>query len=348
MRTRLPLCGLLSAACALCATVTVTTTIQSAVNLANPGDTIQVPPGTYHESVAVSKDRITIQGAPGAVLDGTGSPGNTGITVSPSGHESKINQFNLLGLEIRNYSENGVLLNRVHNFRIAGGLYVNNHEYGIFPVFSSSGTVELNTVTGANDTGIYVGQSSNVTVRYNVARDCTVGFEVENSTHVDVYQNLAVANSTGFLIDLLPGLVETVTFDVSLTANSALNNNRPNPASDPDDILSLLPSGAGILNVGGDKVSVPGNQVLGNNSFGIGVVQLPPPAASQDPRIEPRPDRNDIRNNVVLGNGSATDPKLGALGLSGADLLWDGSGNGNCWQANLYGTAFPSSLPSCR
>jgi parallel beta-helix repeat protein len=344
----IPLCGFLSAACAFCATVSVTTTIQSAVNLANPGDTILVPAGIYHESVAVTKDRITIQGAPGAILDGTGSPGNTGITVRPSGQESKVNQFNLLGLEIRNYSENGVLLDRVHSFRIAGGTYVNNHEYGIFPVFSSSGTVERNTVTGANDTGIYVGQSSNVTVRDNIARDCTVGFEVENSTHIDVYRNLAAGNSTGFLIDLLPGLVETVTSDVSLEANFAVDNNRPNPASDSDDILSLLPSGAGILNVGGDKVSVQGNQVLGNNSLGVGVVQLPPPAASQDPRIEPRPDHNDIRNNVVLGNGTVPDPKLEGLGLSGADLLWDGSGQGNCWQANLYRTAFPSPLPSCR
>ena len=153
---------------------------------------------------------------------------------------------------------------------------------------------------------------------------------------------------TGFLIDLLPGLVEVVTSDVSLTANAALDNNRPNPASDPDDILSLLPAGAGILNVGGDKVSVQGNQVLGNNSLGIGIVQLPPPAASQDPRIEPRPDHNDIRNTVVLGNGTAPDPKLAALGLAGADLLWDGSGKGNCWQANLYRTAFPSPIPSCR
>src|SRR5581483_216205 len=93
------------------ATITATRTIQDAVDRASPGDTIYIPAGTYHEAVRVSKDRITIQGAPGAILDGTRAPGNTGITVSPSDRESKVNQFTLLGLEIRNYAENGVLLN---------------------------------------------------------------------------------------------------------------------------------------------------------------------------------------------------------------------------------------------
>lgn len=38
-------------------------TIQAAVNLAQPGDTIHVQPGTYDETVTVSRDYITIVGA---------------------------------------------------------------------------------------------------------------------------------------------------------------------------------------------------------------------------------------------------------------------------------------------
>lgn len=66
---------------AMPAVVVVTTTIQAAVDAAQPGDTVRVPPGVYHENVLVNKDNITIEGSRGAILDGTGLPGNSGITV---------------------------------------------------------------------------------------------------------------------------------------------------------------------------------------------------------------------------------------------------------------------------
>ena len=45
-------------------TIVVTTTIQAAVDAAHPGDTILVPPGTYRESVLVTKSNLTITGSP--------------------------------------------------------------------------------------------------------------------------------------------------------------------------------------------------------------------------------------------------------------------------------------------
>jgi hypothetical protein len=40
--------------------IVVSSTIQAALDAANPGDTILVPPGTYHENLRVTKDNITI------------------------------------------------------------------------------------------------------------------------------------------------------------------------------------------------------------------------------------------------------------------------------------------------
>src|SRR6266536_477530 len=37
--------------------------IQAAVNMANPGDTILIKPGVYHESVQIRKDGITLRGS---------------------------------------------------------------------------------------------------------------------------------------------------------------------------------------------------------------------------------------------------------------------------------------------
>src|SRR5688572_2805586 len=77
--------------------IVVTTTIQAAVDAANPGDTVRVPPGTYHENVLVTKDNITIEGSAGAILDGTGVSGTSGITVRSLTPLARINGFRLTG-----------------------------------------------------------------------------------------------------------------------------------------------------------------------------------------------------------------------------------------------------------
>src|SRR6266508_5669946 len=75
--------------------IVVSTTIQAAVDAANPGDTVRVPPGIYRENVLVAKDNITIKGQSGAVLDGTGLPDNSGITVRSSSPSARVSGFRL-------------------------------------------------------------------------------------------------------------------------------------------------------------------------------------------------------------------------------------------------------------
>jgi parallel beta-helix repeat protein len=324
--------------------IRASTTIQAAVDVAQPGDTIVIPPGLYRENVRVTKDHITIRGSRGAVMDGAGLSGNSGIRVAPVAPASRINGFVLFGLTIQNYSKNGVLLSRVDNFQISHGSYVDNDEYGIFPILSSHGLIDFNHVSGSNDTGIYVGQSSEVVVEKNHTRDCTIGIDIENSSHILVRENTAVENSVGMTIHILPSLEVTVTSDVQVIRNTWISNNRPNPATDPDDLISRLPSGLGFLNLGGDDVTVKKNIAIYNKSAGIAVSQLPPDVAALDARINPFPDNNHIVDNLVLQNGDDPDPKLSPF--PGRDLLWDFSGTGNCWAGNVFKTSFPM-LPAC-
>ena len=197
--------------------IVVSTTIQAAIDAARPGDTVLVPPGIYRENVLVTKDNITIQGSLGAVMDGTGLAGDTGITVTPVAPATRITGFSLAGLRPQHYSENGVLLMHVHNFHISHGEYIDNAEYGIFPVLSSNGLIDLNHVAGANDTGIYVGQSHNVVIKKNHVTDCTVGIEVENSSTITVDNNRAIGNSVGIFVSLLPGLEVTASRGITVT-----------------------------------------------------------------------------------------------------------------------------------
>src|SRR4051794_34653419 len=52
--------------------IVVTSTIQAAVDAADPGDTVLVPAGTYSATVSVTEPGITIRGPQDAVLDGSG------------------------------------------------------------------------------------------------------------------------------------------------------------------------------------------------------------------------------------------------------------------------------------
>jgi len=324
--------------------IVVTTTIQAAVDAASSGDTVLIPPGTYHENVFVTKDNISIEGSQGSILDGTGLTGS-GVTVRSSTPLVRINGFRLTGLRIQNYLRNGVILNRVDNYQIDHGVYSNNNAYGIFPIRSTNGLIEFNQVSGSNDTGIYIGQSSAAVIRKNLVTDCTVGINIEVSSNITVQDNKVMDNTIGMAAFVLPGLSMTETNNIQINGNLFLRNNRLNPVNEPTDILSQLPSGVGLLILGADHGTVTGNKVIDNKSAGIAVIQVPPALAALDPRLEPFPNQNTITRNVVLSNGSDPDPKIAPL--PPGDLIWDFSGMGNCWSDDVYKTSFPNPLPAC-
>jgi parallel beta-helix repeat protein len=325
--------------------IPVRSTIQAAVDVARSGDVVLVPAGSYHENVVVSTDGISIVGLAGAVIDGSGVSGSVGIRVAPVLPAVTLHGFRVQGLRVENYARDGVLLRHVDGFTIVDNNFVDNDDYGAFPVLSSHGLIAANRASGSDDTGIYVGQSSDVTVSANIAEQNTVGFDIENSTRVTAAGNLATGNTLGLIVQGAPGLTVPNASDVTVADNSLWDNNRPNPSTDPEDLLSRLPAGTGLLTIDADRVTITNNRVSGNGSVGIALISLPPDVAVLDPRVDPIPDEDHVTGNTVLGNG--TDPDTRLAPFPPADLLWDGSGTGNCWARNIYATAFPSPLPTC-
>ena len=124
-------------------TIVVTTTIQAAVDAADPGDTVLVPAGIYAETVNVTEPGITIRGSHGAVLDGSGLGLQFGIRVR-SLDGSRLDGFTLEGLTIRGYTRYGSQVSGVDNFRLTGTRYLDNPLYGLFPVRCSHGRVDHN------------------------------------------------------------------------------------------------------------------------------------------------------------------------------------------------------------
>jgi parallel beta-helix repeat protein len=330
--------------------IVVTTTIQAAVSAAAPGDTVLVPPGTYRESVLVATSGITIRGSHGAVLDAEGF--NSGIrvgtgrfSVGPDGFPVcpplALHDVTVEGLTVENAERNGILLLGVDGFRIAAGKYLDNEEYGIFPICSRNGVIESNQVEGTEDAGIYVGDDDEITVVGNHVSGCTIGIEVENSTDVVVRDNKAIDNTAGILVVVLPGLPIPLTEDVLIENNVVVRNNFPNPVPpDSGEPEGLLPTGTGILNIGGDRVVIRDNVVNQNDSLGVAI--LANPFASLDPRLDPNPDDNEVVGNVILRNGGGPDPERAQT--PGADIVYDGSGTGNCFSRNRFQTEFPAGI----
>jgi parallel beta-helix repeat protein len=319
--------------------------IQAAVDAAQPGTEILLTPGTYYQSVTVSTPDITLEGMTGphgrrAVIQNPGGTDN-GITVT-----STASDFELTNLTVQGFADNGVLLEGVTGFSLTRVTAVDNAEYGLFPVLSSFGTIADCTASGSRDTGIYVGQSSFVSVTHNHTFDNVNGIEIENSSNIVVAGNDTFHNTAGILIDLLPGLTVETSSDILVAGNHVHDNNRPNNG-DPGSLESFVPAGTGILVLGADHVTVVGNRVTGNDFVGIGVASslllaqiagLPP---SVFDGIEPNPDGALVLANHVVDNGSASP----VPGIPGADLLWDGTGTGNLWIDNMFETSVPPLLP---
>ena len=94
------------------------------------------------------------------------------------------------------------------------------------------------------------------------------------------------------------------------------------------------------------------NDVHGNQFAGIAVVSLclafvlqGEPGCPADLPVNPDPDGNRIVGNRVTGN--ATVPTGTPLDALLGDLVWDGSGTGNCWSRNRFASSVPPQLPAC-
>lgn len=327
--------------------VTPGQSIQAAVDAAGPNAVIHLAPGLYPQAVTVTAPGVKIVGLSddagnGPIITNPGGAAN-GISVRPGA-----NDFALVGVTVRGFSRNGVLLSGIDGFLLSRVTAQDNGAYGLFPVRSANGVIEHSVASGHGDAGLYVGQSRAVTMRRNVVFGNVVGIEASNSSDIKLLANDAHDNTNGILVVLLPGRLIKTASDILVSGNEVTGNNRPNFAA-PGDVVAAVPAGTGILIVGADRVRAENNRVTGHDFIGLGVgsslilalLSNTPPEAFAD--IEPNPDGVEIRNNVVTENGTQSPIPF----LPAVDLLWDGAGVGNCWWGNTFGSAAPPSLPSC-
>jgi parallel beta-helix repeat protein len=286
--------------------------IQQAVQKAEPGTTIQVMPGTYHETVYIDKDGIRLIGVivdgERAVLDGEDKLNDA---ILYSGNNIVVENFT-----ITRYKGNGIMSQAGNNWEIRNNLIIDTGVYGIFPQLGQNGVIEHNVVSGIEDAAIYVGMSDNVHVAYNDVFDSVAGIEIENSRHAIVEANRVTNNTGGILAFITPGLPIKTTFDVIIRNNFIVANNHVNFGA-PGSTVAGIPAGTGILVMAADDVVIEGNIIKDNKNAGILITDHAHAAnVTADPESDPNADRIKILNNTMLGNGTDPVPEIKAYMLT--------------------------------
>ena len=207
-------------------------TFREALELAKPGDVIDIPTGTFsfQRSLVLNTDGVTIrgQGMDASVLSFANQvAGAEGLSVNAS-------DFVIEDLAIEDTVGDALKVNEGRNITIrrvrtewTNGPSVDNGAYGIYPVQTTNVLIEDNVAIAASDAGIYVGQSENIVVRGNRAEYNVAGIEVENSVSADVYSNVANNNTGGILVFNMPMIPKkgfaTRVYDNEVHANNTGN-----------------------------------------------------------------------------------------------------------------------------
>jgi len=285
--------------------------ITAAVDQVAPGGLVLVAPGTYQESVTITKAGVTLRGLDRnqVILEGDGKRTN-GITVGAA-------SVTVENLTVRNYLLNGVLVTGVldehnvgigrgsdgyehldtekyppvHGFSVRYVTAVNNGLYGIYAFNRNDGTIADSYASGSADSGIYVGQceSCNIVVTRNVAEHNAVGYENANASGVTIAANRFTDNRVG--LTMLSDYQEAYAPQRRsvVVGNLVAGNNEEQSPEQADGGF-----GVGIGLAGTDGVVVVRNRVEDNQSMGLAV------APTEDlPAVRNRVARNEFAGNRV-------------------------------------------------
>lgn len=257
----------------------ITTALNAAVNGAGENAVIVLPKGTFTVSqkvtISATQNGLTLvgHGIDQTKLDFIDSPADDGIKVNG------VNNILLRDFSVYEAPKNGIKVdqsNGVH-FNYVATIWENpltakaeeegyNGIYGIYPVSSFNVLVENSYSKGSSDAGIYVGQSEDIVVRYNVAEHNVAGIEIENSSNADVYENITFDNTGGLLVFDLDGLDKAFGSNVRLFNNHSYGNNLVNAGS---GFVGFVPTGTGALVLASDGVEIYNNKFEDNNAQAI-------------------------------------------------------------------------------
>ncbi|PZH18091.1 hypothetical protein C1I97_04180 [Streptomyces sp. NTH33] len=285
--------------------------IQKAVDSAKAGDTVQVLPGTYHESVKVTTPGLTLRGKGTATVikpaakaaDDCGKRGN-GICVSGT-KTKRLKGVTISDLKVTGFSHTGVISVATDDLTVQGVTAEKNAVWGLAEERSEHSTYRANAARNNGDAGIFLANTitaeqgaadaKGTLITGNRLESNRIGVTVRRLRNLTVTSNNVTGNCAGVFV--VGDENKPKTGALTVRGNQVVKNNKYCAKTERLPFLQ----GSGIILTGVEKTDVTGNEVTGNSgtsplSGGIMLFKSFVGATS---------DNNRVRDNSLQDNSPA-------------------------------------------
>ncbi|MFF3301761.1 nitrous oxide reductase family maturation protein NosD [Streptomyces sp. NPDC002908] len=322
--------------------------IQSAVNSARPGDTILILPGTYHESVLVTKPGLTLRGTggrtvikPAAAKGAKGTKGAKAANACAAGGNGicvvgtksrTVDDVSIRSLTVAGFSKSGIWASWTDGLAVRKVTSRNNGTWGIAQERSTRGDFRRNTATGNGDAGIFVANSvteeggatdtRGTAVLDNSVSGNRIGVTARRVRNLVIDGNTLTGNCSGVFV--VGDESKPAAGAMTISGNRIVKNNKFCPKTPR---LSAI-QGSGIVLTGSESTVVRSNVIRDN----VGATPLSGGILLFKSFVGALNTDNTISRNLVRGNQPAD--------LANRDT----SGTGNTFVSNTCGTSVPAGM----
>ena len=319
--------------------------IQAKIEGAAPGDTIQILPGVYNESITIAKDGLILIGleyeGEYAVLNGK----NEGGGLLETAVRVKAKNIRLENLHIENYSKGGITATSADGLHINGGRIARSGESAITVKNSRSVHIERCIVRDATQAGISIENAQEIRLVSLEVYSNRVGLVIADCLNVSIFDISVHHNSIGIILgaEKPEGDEGTNADHLSITHSRIVGNGlKKDEIKIPTglDVIPVIVGGVGIHIFGYDHVEIAHCYIESNGTYGIMVGRSP----GDDGKI--LASHTYIHHNRYDTNGTrpVEDFKDVYPEIPPGDIYWDGTGERNQFQETGELKTWPENL----
>lgn len=224
--------------------------IQSALNSASPGDTINFVGSLYENLQLTINKTLNIVSSVGTKLFGSDHDSAVFLINGPQASGTTISGFTI------NAAGTGIIANNTSNVNILKSNITANNGTAVLINGSSNTTLKDDSMTNS-ETGINISNSKNTQIAGSVIKGNQKGAEVENSASTSINNDQIINNKKRGI-----GIYNSNGTTVN---GSSMKNNRNNSSTVMDE--------GGIYAEGSNSIKISGSQVSGN-FFGVSTTNV--------------------------------------------------------------------------
>ncbi|MFD8007478.1 right-handed parallel beta-helix repeat-containing protein [Streptomyces mirabilis] len=286
--------------------------IQKTVNSAQPGDTVFLFPGTYHESVRVTVANLTLRGSgarstvivPGKASDNSCAKAGNGICVTGT-DKKRVKGVTVSSLTLRGFAKQGLWASGTDRLTVQDVVAEKNGQWGIAQERSVRGVFRHNLAQNNGDAGLFLSNTVSTeegardtlgtVVSHNLLAGNRIGVTVRRLRNLTVDHNEATGNCAAVFV--VGDENKPHVGALSVVRNYVHANNKYCPKTPRLPFLQ----GSGIVLTGAEKTLVAENRVEDN----VGTSPLSGGIVLYKSFVGAINEHNEIRNNVAQRNGKA-------------------------------------------